>query len=122
MTRYSEEKLREALSKMCDSARNVGGGPTVFSIPTRPDVDANCILAAGINELVYARARIEKLVEFRKIILELMCSELGLCADAFQACHNASETLRTRTCGCGTAARNVRAVISRIKETIHATS
>ena len=56
--------------------------------------------------------------ESRRLILEMACSELGLCADAFEACSHAAEALRERPCGCGSAAKSVRAVIARWREQV----
>ena len=56
--------------------------------------------------------------ESRRLILEMACSELGLCADAFEACGHAAEALRERPCGCGAAAKSVRAVIARWREQV----
>jgi hypothetical protein len=55
MTHHPEEKLREALARMCERAWNGRGGQAVFSIPARPGIDADLILADAIDELVAAR-------------------------------------------------------------------
>lgn len=57
MTPPEMKTLREALQKVLDVAK--GDTTTTFmSIPARPDVDADLLLAAALDELEAARARI----------------------------------------------------------------
>ena len=69
-------------------------------------------------EIEVLKVQVAAATESRRLILELACSELGLCADAFHACFSAREALRQIPCLCGTAARNVRAVIGRLREQV----
>jgi hypothetical protein len=57
----SEKELREALSRFCHAGRPRPGERGVMSIPANREYDADMILSDGIDELVQARAEIERL-------------------------------------------------------------
>jgi len=123
----SDEALRLALAAWlrwhAPSAREREGAPATCS-PLLDEMSR----ASGAQNVARLASEIEKAggqavalaacSESRRLILEMACSELGLCADAFEACSHADEVLRARPCGCGSAAKSVRAVIARWREQV----
>jgi len=99
-----------------------GFGETFYLCPLcRESValsEAATVGAATQRAIEALRVQLDACSESRRLILEMACSEMGLCADAFEACSHAAETLRERPCGCGAAAKSVRAVIARWREQV----
>lgn len=88
---------------LLDEMSRISGAQTVARLATE-------IENAGGQAVALAAC-----AESRRLILAI---ELGLCADAFEACSHAAEVLRDRPCGCGAAAKSVRAVIARWREQV----
>jgi Na+-translocating ferredoxin:NAD+ oxidoreductase RnfC subunit len=85
---------------------------------TSLEVDGGRGLFETLERIKGENARASGTQAVASLILEMACCELDLCADAFEACNHASEVLRTRPCGCGAAAKSVRAVITRWREQV----
>jgi len=85
---------------------------------TSLEVDGGRGLFETLERIKGENARASGTQAVASLILEMACYELSLCADAFETCNHASEVLRARPCGCGAAAKSVRAVITRWREQV----